>query len=228
MIPEKYSNIGKGGVVKEGIFVRFPDFAPACDDKDWSKTHSKLIIVGESNFFTDDVPSVFKDPEAWYKGEDTQHLVPPSDDPKEPNKYSKLVNTYKTETRHVDRLLEAMREVSQWVIKCIYSKAIYYNYFLRPATYKKGNQSFKKDCKPIDCEVAGVALCEIIDIEEPDIVIFASKYAYDVFQEYIKKTKYETKARIEFVYHPSRDLNWNSANGKQKFENLLREYWIKK
>ena len=56
MSTERYSNVGKGGIVKEGIFVRFPDLAPAGTDNYWnSKTHGKLIIVGESNYFEDDV-----------------------------------------------------------------------------------------------------------------------------------------------------------------------------
>lgn len=36
-----YDNIGKGGIVKEGIFVRFPELIPACDDEIfWSSEKS--------------------------------------------------------------------------------------------------------------------------------------------------------------------------------------------
>ena len=94
MATERYSNIGKGGVVKEGIFVRFPNLEPACSDNYWnSKAHGKLIIVGESNYFEDDVDSVFKNPEAWYKGkEDTAHLIPDT----EKTKVSNWKGAYKT------------------------------------------------------------------------------------------------------------------------------------
>ena len=62
-----YSNIGKGGIVKEGVFNRFPDLIPAGN---WdSDKHKKLLVIGESNYFDDNVDSVFKNPEAWYKGE---------------------------------------------------------------------------------------------------------------------------------------------------------------
>ncbi|MBR5643914.1 MAG: hypothetical protein IKW77_06995 [Salinivirgaceae bacterium] len=230
MATERYNNIGKGGIVKEGIFVRFPDLSPASENNYWANPmHSKLMIVGESSYFPDSVPSVFKDPEAWYKGGDVQHLIPLSDDPEKPKKYINLVNNWKTETEHVDRLLNSLKEVSKMDIKTIYTEAMYYNYFLRPATDIKGNQSFKKDCQSIDRDVAGTALCEILELDKPDIVIIASKYAYDEFQKYITKTKYVPKTRIEFVYHPTSHFqNWyKNVNSKQKFERLLKEYWIK-
>lgn len=65
----RYDNIGKGGIVKEGIFVRFPELIPASRDNYWNNpTHRKLLIVGESNYFEENVDSFFKDPEVWYRG----------------------------------------------------------------------------------------------------------------------------------------------------------------
>ena len=239
-----YDNIGKGGIVKEGIFVRFPELIPACDERWWNDNlwHSRLLIVGESSYFNDDTPSVFKNPDLWYKGKDTKHLIPPSDDPENPKKYSNLVSNWKTDTKHVDRMLDSLREVSKMDVEYIYTEAMYYNYFLRPAT---GSKTFRDFCTPIDREVAGIALCGIIELDKPDIVIFASKYAYDEFRNYIKacgnKISFrnfgnyfeltgEISVRIEFVYHPTdRFHKWEkNENSKQKFERLLREYWIKK
>ena len=63
MKSSRYTNIGKGSIVGEGIFVRFPELVPASLDNYWnSKKHKKLLIVGESNYFDDDVGSIFKDP----------------------------------------------------------------------------------------------------------------------------------------------------------------------
>ena len=73
----RYANIGKGSIVEEGIFVRFPELVPASLDNYWnSKKHKKLLIVGESNYFDDKVDSVFKDSQAWYSEADKQHLIP--------------------------------------------------------------------------------------------------------------------------------------------------------
>lgn len=63
----RYSNIGKEGLIKEGVFVRFPELIPAGTENYWeSSYHKKLLIIGESNYFEDNTDSVFKNPEAWY------------------------------------------------------------------------------------------------------------------------------------------------------------------
>ena len=218
--------IGKGGIVKEGIFERFnesPDLRPACPDNYGdSATHKKLLIVGESNYLEENTDSVFKDPEAWYKGEDTQSLLPK--DEKEKKKVIKDFSNWKANTINVNKLCESMNAVG---IKCgaVYDEAVYYNYFLRPAT---GSTSFE-NCKPteMDFEVAGEALCGIIDLLTPDIVIFASKYAFEEFKKYRELHNVDYKDTvIEYVNHPS-SASWNDPNGKQKFEELLKKYWLK-
>lgn len=219
MATDKYSNIGKDGIVKEGIFNRFPILEPVTvGDNYWKNPrHSKLMIIGESNYFPDNVDSVFKDPVAWYQGEITKPLIP--------KEMEDNVSNYKAGYAPFDRLRDSMKAVLKTEFNYIYEEAIYYNYFLRPAI---GGVSFRKYCKQIDREVAGVALCEILEIVAPNIVIFASKYAHDEFTKYIKSSKYND-TRIEFVYHPSnRFRRWESnPNSKQKFERLLKDYWLR-
>ena len=214
-----YSNIGKGGFVKEGIFNRFPFLVPATYGENYwnNPRHNKLMIIGESNYLQDYTDSVFKDPDVWYQGEITKPLIP-----KEKEKYFK---NEKSGYAPFDRLCDSMKSVLKTEFGTIYEEAVYYNYFLRPAT---GGRTFRHFCKPIDREIAGTALCGILEILKPDIVIFASKYAYDEFKNYIKSTKYNN-TRIECVYHPSSKFQkWESnPNSKQKFEELLRKYWIK-
>lgn len=222
----RYDNIGKGGIVKEGIFVRFQELVPACPDN-WgnSNIHGKLLIVAESNYFEDNVDSVFKNPELWYQGEDTNHLIP--DDKKVA--VSNWID-YKT----FDRVCKTMSEVSGLNCKPVFKEAMFYNYFLRPATVKvvRGKKilTFKKDCTQIDRDVAGDALCGIIEIDKPDVVIFVSRYAYSEFHKYIVQKGYNLNVPYDFVNHPALPFSWNhrNGNGKQKFERLLREYWIKK
>ena len=223
MATDKYSNIGKDGIVKEGIFVRFPELVPVCQDSYWnSSKHKKLLIVGESNYFNDDVDSVFKDPQAWYIGTDKQHLIP-----EEKKKDVSNYKGYKT----FDRLCKSMNEVlNDTLCEHVYEEAMFYNYFLRPATVRKNNKSFKKDCTQLDCEVAGTALCGIIELDRPDIVIFVSRYTHSEFKKYIELQQYELDVPFDFVNHPAHPASWHhrNGNGKQKFEKLLREYWIVK
>ena len=136
------------------------------------------MIVGESNYFDDDVDSVFKDPQAWYTGADKQHLIPEGK--------KKDVSNYKG-YKTFDRLCKSMNEVlNDTLCEHVYEEAMFYNYFLRPATVRKNNKSFKKDCTQLDREVAGIALCGIIELDKPDIVIFVSRYAYSEFEKYIE------------------------------------------
>lgn len=221
MATNRYSDIGEGGIVKEGIFVRFPLLIPSDLPNDWgsSNFHNKLMIVMESNYFKGDENSVYRDPEAWYKGTDTQHLIPSDKE--------RLVINNKSGYTPFNRLCNSMNAVScGFQCETVYEKAILYNYFLRPATE---GSTFKSVCKEIDRIVAGIALCGILEIDKPDIVIFASKYAYDEFTKYKRSVGYDTKNVImDFVYHPSAKFyKWDTnPNSKQKFEKLLKEYWL--
>ena len=219
----RYSNIGKGSIVEEGIFVRFPELVPASLDNYWnSKKHKKLLLVGESNYFDDDVDSVFKDPQAWYMGADKQRLIP-----EEKKKDVSYYKGYKT----FDRLCKSMNEVlNETLCEHVYEEAMFYNYFLRPATVRKNNRSFKKDCTQLDRDVAGSALSGIIDLDHPDVVIFGGKYAYLELKKYMESNGLSYDIPIDFVYHPAVHFSWNhrNGNGKQKFERLLKEYWIVK
>ena len=127
--------------------------------------------------------SVFKDPVAWYTGEDTQHLIPIPET--EPKKYTMKVNNWKAGYTPFNNLCKSINNVSNdFHCSAVYEEAMFYNYFLRPATVRvirgKKNLSFKKDCTQLDREVAGTALCGIIELDRPDIVIFVSKYTFDI------------------------------------------------
>ncbi len=222
MANNHYSNIGKRGIIKEGVFVRFPELVPASQENYWNSTmHKKLLIIGESNYFNDHTDSVFKNPEAWYKGKDSQHLIPE-------DKKSDVSNEidYKT----FNRVCKTMTEVSGLDCRPIYKEAMFYNYFLRPATVKGKDRSFKKDCTQLDRDVAGSALCGIIDLDRPDVVIFVSRYAHSEFINYLESNGLSYTIPIDFVNHPAHPASWHHRNGnrKQKFERLLREYWIVK
>lgn len=213
-----YSNIGKGGIVKEGVFNRFEILRPALLDNYWSDKHSKLMIVAESNYLGDDVDCVFKDPNLWYQGDDSRIKQLLKDQEKKVSNWK----YYRTFTK----LCKVMNEVANIDCKSVYEEAVFYDYFLRPATVK-GTKSFEKDCTQLDRDVAGTALCGVIDILKPDIVIFASKYAFNEFEKFKLSAGFETDIIIDFVIHPA-SPNWSkSEDGKQKFEHLLKQYWIK-
>lgn len=216
-------------LIDKGIFNRFRELEPAIGNNYGMNNLHKLLVVAESNYFEDDLEekSVFKDAEKWYYGENCPLI---------PEEKKEHVKSWIGEGYPIfNNLFKSMKTVlNESNIKydpyLLEEFAFYKNYFLRPASRKGGNLSFKKDCKQIDRDVAGVALCGIIDVIKPDILIFTSKFACEEFIKYYQNANilFEN-TKIEFVYHPSRHFSWNHRNGlgKQTFERLLREYWLK-
>lgn len=224
-------NLVKEGVfenfpdLKEGIFERFHKLIPAVGDNYWSDNHSKLLLIGESNYFEDKFESIsdFKDFKNWYTSENCRLI---------PEEKKKDVSNWKGGGGH-NNIFRAMKKVLNEMgienfDKDLLWEAAYYNYFLRPASVTKASKCFDKDCKEIDCQVSYLALRGIIDEIQPNIVIFVSKYSHDKFMEYYKQEEnhYEPVV-IDYVNHFSRAC-WTEPNGQQKFENLLREHWFGK
>ena len=223
-----WNEIGKE-LIKDGIFVRFLELIPAVGEPNyWKGEHSKLLLVGESNYFKDDLEtkSDFKDAEKWYLVEKSLLI---------PREKKNDVSNWVGNSRH-NKIFKSMKTVLDEVgiknyNRDLLQEAAYYNYFLRPASVKNGNYGFEKDCKPIDCKVLYSALCGIIEEIKPNIVIFVSKYSHDKFMEFYEKeeNRFENVV-IEFVNHFSSPRTWEheNGNGRQKFEELLKNNWVKK
>jgi len=223
-----WNEIGKE-LIKDGIFVRFPELIPAVGEPNyWKGEHLKLLLVGESNYFKDDLETKcdFKDAEKWYMGEKSLLI---------PEEKKNDVSNWVGNSRH-NKIFKSMKTVLDEVgIKNYKSdlllEAAYYNYFLRPASVTNGNYGFEKNCEPIDCDVSYSALCGIIEEIKPNIVIFVSKYSHDKFMEFnVKEKNRFENVVIDFVNHFSSPRTWEheNGNGRQKFEKLLKEHWVKK
>jgi hypothetical protein len=212
--------------LKEGVFERFPELIPAVGDPNYHNgEHLKLLLVGESNYFKDDLVSKsdFKDYKNWYTGENYRLI---------PEGKKKDVSNWKGGGGH-NNIFRSMKKVLDEkgiknYDKDLLQEAAYYNYFLRPASVTKVNKGFEKDCQLIDCQVSYLALHGIIDEIKPNIVIFVSKFSHGKFIEYYKKEeKHFENVVIAVVNHFSRAC-WAEPDGQQKFENLLREHWFGK
>lgn len=221
MATEKFNEIGKGGIVKEGIFVRFPELMPVCREHYWREDgkHKKLLMVGESNYFDDnDVPySDFRDATRWYEDAD-----------------AKLIPAYRVKDVSNDIGYKTFDKVFAVMGKVLAEHGIehgeglaegaFYNYFLRPALAEGGNRGFKPE--NIDNEVAGVALAGIIQVISPDIIIFLSKKAYLAFKAYCERNALlYANIYIDHLSHPSSSW-WYRYECAKRFEDLLNKYWI--
>jgi hypothetical protein len=220
-----FNGIGRD-FIKEGIFERFPELIPFVGENYSNTNHSRLLLICESNYFTDEMElkskSVFKDAEKWYFGEDCTLI--PEEKRRDVNNDGKI-----TYLKGLFRTTQKLLNTNE------YDDAAFYNYFLRPASEKnkkgKSDLGFHKDYTELDGEVAFVAFCEILKSLQPNIVIFASTLAWEKMEFFKKKyNKNFGKITIEKVSHPSSRWwnRYNGAYGRQLFENLLIKHWIKK
>lgn len=224
MNTEQLNRIGQGGIVQEGIFVRFPDLVPAVREHYWREDgkHSKLLLIGESNYFDEhDMPySDFTDAEKWYQGKDAKLI---------PDYRKTAVNNdigYKTFTKVFNIMGKVLRDCNIDYSEGL-AEAAFYNYFLRPAYNNGRNKGFKP--LPIDRQVSGEALSGIIEYIRPNLVIFLSKLAYVEYENYKRSEGLIFEDVVfEHVSHPASPWwnRWNGSLGKVKLESL-RQYWVK-
>ena len=219
--------IGKGGIVEEGVFVRFPELVPAWGNHFWreDRAHKKMLLIGESNYFDDaDIPySDFLQPQEWYRNPDAK-LIP---------EYRKTDVSnwkgYRTFTRVYDCMNRVLDEQHIAHDKYALGESAFYNYFLRPAHDIGRRKQFVP--QPVDLDVSGEALTGVIRVLSPDLIVFLSKLAYSSFLKYCsEKNIVWERIVVEQVNHPA---SWRFHNaeksacyGKVKFEGLLRKYWI--
>lgn len=218
----------KSSIVSEGIFERFPLLIPKAGKHYWREDgrHCKMLLVGANNYFDkpeDKKESVFSNSELWYTGKDVKLI---------PSYRENDVNNFKGNTCF-DKAFVLANNILKEDIDFSNSmrEFAFYNYYLRPA---EGTDVQHDYFDRNDKIVAGEALTGIINKLAPDIVIFLIKRAYNDFGWYrIDYLKNETIAfngvHIDVVACPSSQW-WNRDGGKHgraKFENLLREHWIK-
>jgi hypothetical protein len=70
-------------------------------------------------------------------------------------------------------------------------------------------------------------ICGVAGILEPDIVIFASKFSWEVLGGPL--TGSFGRARVNFVSHPADPFYWNRkgySHGREKFIGLLRSEFL--
>lgn len=216
-------------IIREGIFERFPELIP-CVGMNYERTdgkHKKMLLVGESNYFDKSLESVsvFQEAERWYK-EDTDKLIPEEMRVAVSNDIG-----YKTFNRVFDIAREVLNDNGVESVGDRLDETAFYNYYLRPALNPGPGVAKKIKPESIDKEVAGVALCGIIERLQPQLIVFFSKPAYDDFNWYIEynglKTKYDA-IKIDRVSHPS-SAWWNRNNGEKGralLKKILKEYWL--
>ena len=209
------------------VFERFPNFIPYIGEEYGSGNHKKLLLIWESYYTTKSVPEILEKPSSWYfdaKDDEIEKIFG-----NKKNHYEHHWNfASKMHKDGIDRKSPTFQNVEKILDKFSIDKNSFkycagYNYYLRPAL---DSSSIKSD--KLDEEVARETLKAIIQVLEPDAVIFFSKKANASFKPYrveLEHIKYKA-----FV-HPA-SAWWNRKSGKEpqktgkkRFEEFIEELY---
>lgn len=205
------------------FYKQFPAMIPFIGDYYSSSKHKKLLLIGESYYLPNETV-LHHSATNWYKSNQSQ------------------LNDEEVEWINCNGLLtcdwqSAGHQIYREINSCIFSLGIksdkraidevsYTNYFQRPA--EKEGESFKYFCTEEDIQKSHEILTAVINIMNPEIIIFVSKYSWDIGGSKIRNT-YSNKV-VDFVCHPGTGGRyWHNVeypNNKMKFMKLLKENFI--
>lgn len=205
---------------KIGFYQQFPVMVPFIGEYYLSDKHKKLLLVGESYYLPNETV-IHHSASNWYKSKQEE-----LDDEEVEwiNCHGLLTCDWESNGHQIYRELN----------KCIFSlkldkdkraidEVAFTNYFQRPA--EKEGESFKYFCTEEDIIQSDEILDQVIQIIKPDIVIFVSKYAWDVGGQKIKEK--HKNIVVDFVCHPGTGGRyWHNEeypHNKKKFMQLLRK-----
>ena len=198
-------------------YKRYPAMIPFVGDQYESSEHRKVLIIAESNYLNEHV-TVHHDADAWYKKSqddlDKEHIhwidcraLVSEDSNKPGHKIYKNIN-------------KAIESVGLGKGGRGIDHVAFMNAFQRPSP--EYGESMKGNAAQIDLDVSAAVIKSVVDILEPDCVIFASKYAWGQFHSRIDTAE---KPTTDWVYHAGDNRWWNRGeypNGEAKFIEILK------
>ena len=198
-------------------FAKYPAMLPYIGGNYISTIHKKLLLIGESNYFPK-TSTIHKDATKWYDG--NQSLLSEEE-------IEWIHNRGLTEcARHQNykNLNDCLAELKITVTEKPISHISYMNAFQRPAV--DTGKSFKYCCTEKDILISAATINKVIEILEPDIIIFVSKYSWDALHG---KITIKEDMHMDFVSHPTDPFHWQNkkyVHGKMKFMKLLAEKYL--
>ena len=207
-----------------GIFERFPELIPAVGEHYYRPDglHKKLLLVAESNYLrVPDEQSVFRNPQAWYEGEDTSRLIPED----KTQDFSNWKYAYPPFRRAID-IANQVLTAHQVHSNGEQDEIAFYNYFLRPADSDRRIRP-----TPMDYRYSGEAMEGVIQKLEPELIVFLSSTAHNSFKKYLQEHNISHDNVLIFnVVHPSSIWWWRDSGkyGYRKLYDILETNWLSK
>ena len=201
-------------------YQKFPVMKPFVGKNFGQGNSRKIMFVAESHYLPPN-STISRIPEKWYKS-NQKYLT---------NEEIEWINTRKILGgnwkpaghmifRELDTRMSEFMNVEKFRAM---TNVAFMNGFQRPAP--ETGDSIKNFCKPIDYKIGANTIKEVVNIIEPDLVIFVSKLSWDKLRWKIPKSKSEVK--YDFVCHPGTGGRyWHSKkyeHGLKKFKKIVEQ-----
>ncbi len=205
-------------------FKKYPSMIPFIGDNYISSDHSKLLLIAES-YYLPNTETLHHDPQQWYQS---------NQDDLQDDEWIAWIDCNGLLKCNWDKPGHYIyRELNSSIQSLDFKKkkrpieeVAYTNFFFRPS--ESEGESFKKYCTPLDISMSNKIIEKIVQIMNPDLIIFVSKYSWDKGGSELK-SKYPEK-KISFVCHPTTGGRYwyrkDYPHNKSKFINLLNEHFI--
>ncbi|AYN67492.1 hypothetical protein D1013_09015 [Euzebyella marina] len=199
-------------------YQKFPSMRPFIGENYGKYNSRKIMLVAESHYLPPK-STISQNPENWYNSKQT-------DLSKEEiawiNTRGILSGDWKPNGHMIFRELNTrMSDFMDVKEFRAMTNVAFMNGFQRPAP--ETGDSIKKFCKPIDYKIGAQTINAVINIIEPDLVIFVSKLSWDELRWKIPKS--ELRVKYDFVCHPGTGgrywHNKNYEHGMKKFKSLI-------
>jgi len=201
-------------------YRNFPAMRPFIGENYGINNSRKIILIAESHYLPPK-STISRNTENWYNSEQSDLT---SEEITWINTRNILKGNWKANGHMIFRELNLRMSEFMNVEKFrAMTNVVFMNGFQRPSPENGG--SIKNFCKPIDYKIAAKTIEEVVNIVEPDLVIFVSKLSWDKLRWKIPKSELETE--YNFVCHPGTGGRyWHNnkyEHGLKKFKSLLEK-----
>ena len=199
-------------------YQMFPVMKPFIGENYGQNNSPKIMLIAESHYLPP-TSTINQNPEIWYNS--TQKNL--TDIEVEWINTRKILSGNLRPAGHmIFRELNKRLSESMDIPKTrAMTNVAFMNGFQRPAP--NTGDSIKKFCKPIDYKIGAETIIKVLNIIEPNLVIFVSKFSWDNLRGKILKTDGEIE--FNFVCHPGTGgrywHNKNYAHGLKKFNSII-------
>ena len=218
---------------KIDFYQRFPMMIPFIGDYYISDKHKKLLLVGESFYFPDK-STIHLDAEKWYQASEKDLSVVEGENGKKEEEKEWINckdllenNKWKKGHKMYIELNNTIGKMKLTFDARPIDEIAFTNFFVRPAIKGKSIKNYKnKSDVEIDKQKANKVLESVLQILNPDVLIFVSKYAFECVDKNIWNKFANMK--VNYFKHPCSPC-WNcndSSRGKNAFLKMLKENFV--